>query len=583
MADKSHADIKLILDPEIDVDQTPLYTIRKPASFVRYDNNISTSYSTNSVNFSVVPPSKICAVSKRCHIDLAFQFVFSGDAGDDRVLLPTITENGVDYLVGETDALRWMPFQSVCDNLKVSFNQTNVSINPSDYIEPLCRIGFSHDYEDHELSVGPSQHDQFQDFGDWTKYGSARNPLCAYGENSAQQSRGALRLRVTQNTQTAATVLAEWSEPILMSPFLLSKIEQKGFLGLQNMNFTFTLGGNALSRMWCHDATNGSQLSGPPVVSWQSAPQLRLKYLTVPLIEKIPEYNAYPYCEIVSRDTNFGQLAAGATNTASGSNVQLSVIPQRLILFVRERNADRDYTKTDTYANISNVKLNWDNYNDVLNSAREQDLYGLSVRNGLKCNWAQWHTHVGSVVCIDFGRDVGLPDAAAPGMRGNYNMQVDVTYTNLSDRTINYSFYYVCINEGTLSFDDTLSQITVGDVLPSDVLTADQMNQLEKLPFEEAYSYCGGSFISSLKRVGHKLARGVRKGVEFAIKHGPEAARLVKKYGPQVLEVMAMAGLGMDAGDVMIERAMARAEQNSSGMGWTGGAKMARRSLRSRM
>lgn len=569
---------KLVLDPNIDVDERPLYLIEKGPTYCRYNQNISTSYSTSNVNFAVVAPNRLTGVDKRMFVDCDMIFTFAGDAGAGNVLMPTVTYNGVQYLAGETDALRWMPLQSVSNSLTLQFNQTNVSQYTKDYFEPISRIGFSHDYEDHELSVGPSMHDQFQEFGDWTLWGSARNPLAAYGENSAQQPRGGLRLEVLTNTQFAATIRAKWSEPILMSPLVLGKMQQKAFLGLQNINIIFGLGD--LSRMWCHDAVNNPVLSGPPTVAWASAPVLRLRFLTIPLIEKIPQLNLYPYCELVSYSTDSGtSLAPGLSYQLAGNNTQLTSIPKRVILFVRERDNDRNYTRPDCYARINNIQINWDNKNDLLASALPRDLYRMSVEAGLKMSWSQWNDFAGSIVVVDFASQIGLDDLQAPGMHGNYQIQINCNFTNIGSRAVNYTFYMVVVYEGIFSVDGTLTEIRVGDVVPRDVLDGVQMSHIEKMPFHEAYDYCGGSFWSSLKKAASKAAQGIKKGVEFAVQHAPQAAELIGKYGPRALEAAAMLGLG-DEQMTLEDRALYRA---STGSGLTGGRRMPRSRLRNRM
>lgn len=550
---------KLVLDPNIDVDERPLYLIEKGPSYCRYNQNISTSYSTSSINFSVVPPNRLIGVDKRIFIDCAMSFTFAGDAGLGNKLLPTVTVGGSEYLVGETDALRWMPLQSCTNSLSIQINQSSVSQILSDYIEAISRVGFTQQYEDHELSVGPSMHDQFQEFGDWSLYGGARNPLGKYGDNSAQQPRGGFKFLVTSNTQTAAVVEARWSEPLLMSPLLLGKMQQKAFLGLQNIDFNFNL--TDLSRMWCHDAVNNDVLSGPPTVAWLAAPQLRLRFLTIPLIEKIPRTNLYPYVDVQRFVTDVGSTtSAGASGSVAGNNVQLSSIPKRVILICRERNEDRSYTKADCYARIDSVQVNWDNKNDLLASCTSRDLYRMSVEAGLKMSWVQWNYYTGSVLVIDFGSQIGLEDLQAPGMSGNYQLQVNCNFTNIGSRSVRYSFYMVVCSEGIFRMDETLSSITVGDVVPRDILDGAQLSQIEKMPFHEAYDFTGGSFWSSLKRAASKAAR-------YAVEHGPE---LIAKYGPKALEAAAMLGLGNDQMSLQ-DRAMYRA---TTGSGLTGGRRV---------
>lgn len=526
----------LVLDPRIDIEEVPHYNILKGSEYVRYNQNISTSYSTSSVHFSVVPPNKDIVVDKKVYIDLEFQFQFTGDAGAGNVMLPQVSYNGVNYLAGQTDALRYMAFQQICENLSITFNQTTVSQNLSDYLEALTRAGFRTEYEDHDLSISPSMHDQFQELGDWNTWGAARNPLASYGNNSAQQPRGGLEYIITNNTQTAATVLVKWSELLLISPLAMSKLEHKGFLGLTNIDFTFNLGD--LSRMWCHDAANNDWTDGGAVptinVSWTKAPQLRLCYLTPPKSEIIPYINKYPYTEINRYPTDLGaSVAAGASSRISGNNIQLSSIPKRMFVVVREKNSDRNYTKADAYSRIDKVEIQFNNKNSLLGSASTRDLYELSVRNGLQMSWAQWNQFCGSVLCVDFGNDISLGDAEAVGSFGQFQLQVDVDFTNIGSQAKNYTLYLIIASEGVFTMEGTTSRLNVGNVFPHNVLEGMQLADLERVPYHQQYDYIGGSFMGFLRRVGRKLGKALHKGIKF----GKKVLPMVQEYGPKAIGI----------------------------------------------
>lgn len=587
----------LIIDPRINIDEEPHYYIEKGASYVRYDQNISTSYSNSSFHFSVVPPNKNVGVDKKIYIDVAFRFDFTGDAGAGNVMLPSVTVGGVEYLAGNTDALRYMAFQQIVESLAIQFNQSTVSQNLSDYVEALTRAGFRQAYEASDLSIAPSMHDQFQELGDWITWGSARNPLAAYGENSAQQPRGALQGIINSNTQTAAQVDFRWSELLIISPLLFSKMEEKSFIGLTNLDFTFNLGN--LSRMWCHDAVNNDWTDGGAVptinVSVLEAPKLRLCFLTPPITEEIPLINRYPYHEVNRYPTASGaSLAPGTSTKISGNNVQLSSIPKRIFLFARERNQDRDYTKADAYARIDSINIQFDNKNALLGSATSRDLYEISVRNGLQMSWAQWNYFCGSVCVIDFGHDISLSDYQAVGMSGQYQIQIDLDITNVGSNAKNYTMYMVVISEGVFSLEGTASRLEVGNVLPQNVLEGIELKDLERRPYHEQYDYIGGSFLGFLKRVGSKLAKAAHKGLKLAHKAVPfveKGLELGKKYLPKAIgAVEKVAPLLMAAGysEDQIARAITSLPQQGLGAGLkggvmpTGGRKMARKSLRNR-
>lgn len=546
----------MVMDPRIDLNEVPYYNILKGGQYIRYNQNISSSYSNSSAQFSVVPPSKDIAVDKKIYIDVGFQFVFTGDAGAGNTMLPSVTVGGVEYLAGQTDALRFMAFQQVVESLSITFNTTTVSQNLSDYIEAITRAGFSKEYENTDLSIAPSMHDQFQELGDWASWGGSRNPLASWGNNASQQPRGGLKYIITANTQTSATVQVRWSELLLISPLAMGKLEQKGFLGLTNLDFTFNIGN--LSRMWSHDNTNNDWNDGAAAssiaVTWLEAPQLRLCYITPPSSEPIPYINKYPYYEINRYPTDTGAaLAGGATTRISGSNIQLSSIPKRLFLLARERNADKTFNDADSYARIDGVEIQFNNKNSLLGSATSRDLYEISARNGLQMSWAQWDQFSGSVAVIDFSHDISLDDSHAVGSFGQYSLQVNLDITNIGTVSKQYTFYMIVLSEGIFSIEGTSTSKTVGSVLPHNVLEAMQLGELEHIPYYEQYDYVGGSFLGFLKSVGRKIGKAIHTGATFLKKR---ALPFMKKYGPAIFGVAAkvapmLMGLGYEEEEVL--------------------------------
>ena len=100
---------------------------------------------------------------------------------------------------------------------------------------------------------------------------------------------------------------------------------------------------------------------------------------------------------------------------------------------------------TDTFAQINTVSITWDNRNGLLASALSTDLYTMSVKNGLQDSFPAWAQYSGSVLCVEMGSDIGLLDGQAPGMAGQFQLNVQCNYTNISAASINYQLYVVPI------------------------------------------------------------------------------------------------------------------------------------------
>jgi hypothetical protein len=551
MAKIEGLDAKLLIDPRVDYEEEPKYIIEKAGDYVRYYQEISTSFSNSSIAFSVVPPSPNVGVSKKVFIDVGVDFEFTGVPAPGGTLFPETTELGERVLLPGTDALRWYPLHQVCESLSVTFNTATVSQNLSDYIEPLARVAQGYSLRREDLSIGPSMHDQYSEYGDFLVHGSGRNPLGDYGENSAEQPRGALRYVIRNGNgvdETTATIRVEWSEMIMMSPMLFQRFEQKSFIGLTNINWVFNLGD--LAHMWSHDPVNGATITAISG-SFYKNPALRMCYITPTKVEgPIPTLQRYPYYEVQRFKTNLSTVySSGDSDKVCSNNIQLHSIPNKLYVVIKpskqfKNDGANKWELADSYARIDSVDIKFDNKNALLGSATSRDLYNLSVYNGLDMSWTAWSRFVGSVLCIDFGHDISLDEDLAGGDR-QYEMQM------------------IVVSEGVMTIDGTSSRLDTGLVQASDMLAAAKAGRLTRISHYEVMQFDGGSFFNKLKKLGRKVAHGVGAAGTAALhfgeqhsavlkelghlveKYGPEAAKkigpLVAKYGPTVAKVAATA------------------------------------------
>lgn len=550
----------LIFDGRIDMrNHLGSYYIRKPGEEVRFRSEPAQTDDINAITFSIVTPNKNTAIDKRIFLKVKAQFTFSGDAGPGNVLMPFVTYNGVDYLVGQTDALRFLPIQSNAKSVRFSFNSSDVSQNSSDFIEPLCRYGYSKENLSEEFSTFPSMPDYYQEYNDFVLFGDAKNPLSSYGNNSAQQPRGALDYILKSNTQTSAVVEVEWMEPVLLSPLQVDKLVQRAFLGITEIDARFNMSPD-ISRLWSHDAVGNPVLTSPPVVTFASQkPELRLNYINLVPGSVPPLTNNYPYYRPIAYPTSLGAVAAGETVQRELQNIQLSSIPSRIYLFARQTNGTRSYVDTDTYMRLKFLNLQFDNRAGRLSEAKPRDLYQICVRNGCKMSWTEWYNKVGSVMCVDFGKDVGLRDYQTPGMRGQYQLQLSATLENIGSKEKDFTIWLIVIYEGAFKVVDTQTFVQTGDVYPINVKEAVQgkIPDVAMIHEADAYNYNGGSFLGKIK-----------KWAQHSIPYALKAADAVKKYGPAVASLLAAAGT---SGSGM------------TGAGMSGGKKMSRYSLSDRL
>lgn len=163
-------------------------------------------------------------------------------------------------------------------------------------------------------------------------------------------------------------------------------------------------------------------------------------------------------------DANASIAGATGTSTLQSSNIQLQSIPRRMYIYARIKNSDLLYTDTDTFLGITSISINWNNRSGLLSSATPYDLYNISKKNGCNLSWTEWsggpnyvalggtntaYGTVGSVLCLEFGTDIGLQDLECPGIDGTYQLQMAVGVKNINQtRAITPTLYIVTVNEG---------------------------------------------------------------------------------------------------------------------------------------
>ena len=77
--------------------------------------------------------------------------------------------------------------------------------------------------------------------------------------------------------------------------------------------------------------------------------------------------------------------------TLYSSNIQLSGIPDKLIVFVRQTVAPLTCSQAESYATITNISINFNNQAGLLSSMTPQQLYRSSVQSGLtNLSWDQF-------------------------------------------------------------------------------------------------------------------------------------------------------------------------------------------------
>jgi hypothetical protein len=555
----------LVRDPRTILENTRDYAILKSGSQTTWKAWTTTSISQSSMQFSCPPPSGSVIVDRKIYFYLTARLVFTG--------IPPV---GQSIIMPNRDAPRAYPIASSIDTLQISINNQSVSMNMADIIQALLHFNTDARLKNHDYSMTPTYPDQSQNYSDL--FGDIRNPLASYGDANDESvtPRGGFPFVIVSNpiqavagTTLTAIVDCAFCEPLWLSPFYFGCENGSGFYNVNTMDFNISFLNQLGNRLWSHDSNGGTnvissvsvafggQVGGPTSFGNNTAgplPLMLIQYIT-PQETQILSPNmalSYSYFDINRYPTDYGSAvpaypAPASTITISSSNIQLSSVPRRLYIYVRQRNADlyASPSNTDTYFQISNVNIQFLNKSGLLSNATPQQLYEMSVKNHCNMSWTQWSGGpvyptgafpnppfpppvtpvvptlgtIGGIVAVEFASDIGLESLMCPGVLSQCMLQVTVTATNISNNPtpISPTLYLVPVLEGVFCIEGLGRAGTqIGVISSQDILDAQSSPFIS---YNDVQSVNGGDIWSGLKDFGQKLLSGLRTAHDFIKEH----------------------------------------------------------------
>lgn len=584
-----------IYEPRVDLGNKRVWAIEKGGSVVTPFVIPATSYSNSNVVWQVVPPSKSAILDRIIGVHMQATLTFAGSTSD-----------GSNLLQPGKCGLRSRPITRMLSTLSVAVNGQTVSLEPQQIVAALERMKAPLEADRGFYSVFPQMTDKYATYADGTL--ANNNPLGIYGDNSAENSRGAYRMTVTSNTPTAAVVTVDMYEYLVLPPLLFGadddgKIREAGGLTWLDTFVVNAAMTQTLNRIWCN-ANPGTGLNPSTAtisslsVNLPTRPELHLWWITPRLVEGIPKSIPYPYFNIQRYTTgSVASLAPNASATVQSNVMQFQSIPNKIYIFARRSDSDiygtlaKTIGTTDTFCNINSISINFNNVSGLLSQASPFHLYQMSLQNGLSMSWPEFGGYtqlisssgatttlgtVGSLLCIDPSKDFGLDSSLANGVLGQFNFQVaqmNITNQNQYD-TFPVDLYVIAVYEGVMEISLNQAPITIGAASREDVINAPTSD----LPYNQLkHIYGGGDFFSDF---GDILTKGfdyvkdnkiLSKGLGLFPHPGAQIAS-------QVADIL---GFGADGG----ERAgvSAGVPAGSRGGVLVGGKKLSKKDMRKRL
>ncbi len=270
---------------------------------------------------------------------------------------------------------------------------------------------------------------------------------------------------------------------------------------------------------------------------WAS-PVLNVQFLTPSLDVPLPPKSVVPYMEFpryITQSQN-GQLAPfgqqGYLGQLQSQTITLPQIPDLLIIYVKATQvpgqpdpADPSYC--DSYLPVASplnsstkspLSINFDNFSGLLSSHTAEELYGMSVENGLDMDYPTWcglprastggsanaqtgagsvpigastgvigspvlaqyppiksgqsRPSVGGFLVLKPSKDITLQSGQAPSLVGNFTLQFNLQVVNTYPFQVQPTLYVITANSGFFESIRGSSRIIKGVLSEQDIISA---------------------------------------------------------------------------------------------------------------
>lgn len=516
----SSADVSkfAVVDPRV-LQTKPKYAVEKGALSLTNQSFTSIANSESQVAWNVQVPSENIFVDRELR--------WSGSVRLQVTLTRTGSiASGAPILVpGLHFASAAFPFHQCVSTMSTTINDATTSVNTQDVMNQVLRL--ADQSESRKQRTCPTMLDRYAEYPDSADVAIHNSPLDSYGSsyNPDEQPNGAWGrisffvvtgqtnyvitngLPVTNSTSLGPYTIGveiQSSEKLLLSPFIFADKHglSTGLFGVQNIQVLANL--SAPSRILRFAP---SYFSAAPTIAYNSAvgsapfqtPRLNVQFLTPALDVPLPPKSIVPFMEYPryitplapSWTTSTTALGSYSTASVTSNTITLPNIPDLLMIYARITNPTS--VQGDYVLPITQISINFDNFSGLLSGHTQEQLYEMSVTNGLDMDWNTW-SGVGAVanagalaasgrgaaalaggpLVLRPGRDIALQAGQAPGLVGNFTFQFAAQISSFlgTPPTSNVALYVVAVSSGFFETIKGSSRIIKGVLTESDILSA---------------------------------------------------------------------------------------------------------------
>ena len=479
-----------------------------------------TSFSQQSVVFNFNTPSSKVVMGRR--LVLKSQYTVTLSAGTT---------------FGSAFAPRQWAGMSAVRNVELTLNSQKSTFNPSELIHAFGRFNTNPEQRAKFMSGCPSQPD-LSELSDLLKFdtqavdvnglagGTAVTVLSIPNNNSpfADETKSVevSRASVGYYTQSGSVRTYTFYTPVMCSPLSWNS-SQDGLGNVSKVNLRLDFESDLLAHTFCYNSTAAGlnvAASGNFTVALVSQPSLLVEYSDT--LVDIPQQLAFEHVELQTDVKDVGTINSGATSTGQQSTTQfMDIVPSSVYIFCRKRLPDMAVGDSNVFLGISNLNIRYNNIEYNFDQDQLNLIWQASVNNGLDIPWNRWihgstaqRTMEGTLICLQFGKDLPLPSGVMPGSPMKSSLSVKVDLKNNFSVNIPASLYTVLSFSSRYLISENMASIVTG-------LTPDEQRQLEGAPISEsqsqdAHEVVGGGMLSTkkLKKFASKIGSLARSAYE---------------------------------------------------------------------
>lgn len=449
-----------LLDERLSMDQSARqFQVKIGGSNVNYRRESSTGGSNNSqLTFNLTPnsPNNI--------IDRTLLFKAKAVVSITRSNAPPSVQplvNGSRTLLANQAAVRG--FNYIVDSTTISINGQSISEETRFIHDVFNRFTDDLDSLVKFKSLTPSLM-----YGDLsTSYavptGNLLNSLGDYNSSTRRAyGRGFYPYTIVENpaangvdlTQTAKVTL-DINELIHLSPCEYQGYQVPGLCNVTSLQLNFNLS-SVKDKFWSMVVPDQQVISVK--VEFSNA-EIQFTEITPPVFYSIPPTISTSYYEIVRQTQTAKLIAPNGNQTLSSNSYQLNQVPSRIIIYAKPVEPTVNaVAQTESYGSITSLNIQYNNMSSIINSASQEQLFMISSVNGTNQSWSEFYGQTqlltptdsgttvpltGSIICLEFGKDISSDPTAIPGTSVNANFQVTAQVKN--QRNVETSFELVVL------------------------------------------------------------------------------------------------------------------------------------------